>query len=74
MNKWLATSDETKTNVYIQIAINKGMAPFAVEKDWWVVQTLGIIFEMKAGAQLVFKGGTSLSKVWNLIGRFSYPK
>jgi hypothetical protein len=42
-----------------------------VEKDWWVVQTLAIIFGMEIGKYLVFKGGTSLSKAWNLIERFS---
>lgn len=47
------------------------MTPYAVEKDWWVVQTLAIIFEMEIGKHIVFKGGTSLSKGWNLIARFS---
>lgn len=47
------------------------MAAFAVEKNWWVVQTLSIIFEMEIGQHLVFKGGTSLSKAWKLIERFS---
>jgi predicted nucleotidyltransferase component of viral defense system len=50
------------------------MPSFAVEKDWWVVQTLSVIFELEAGKHLVFKGGTSLSKAWKLIQRFSYPK
>ena len=47
------------------------MPAYAVEKDWWVVQTLSIIFEMQIGKHLVFKGGTSLSKAWGLIDRFS---
>jgi len=47
------------------------MSPFAVEKDWWVTQTLSIIFEMEIGQHLIFKGGTSLSKAFNLIERFS---
>ena len=48
-----------------------GIPDFAVEKDWWVVQTLKIIFEMEIAEHLVFKGGTSLSKAWKLIERFS---
>jgi predicted nucleotidyltransferase component of viral defense system len=48
-----------------------GMTPFAVEKDWWVSRTLNIIFQMDIAAHLVFKGGTSLSKAWKLINRFS---
>lgn len=71
MNRWYNTPAQTKANAYIQIAEKTGMAPFAVEKDWWVVQTLSNIFEMEIGAHLVFKGGTSLSKAWRLIDRFS---
>lgn len=71
MNKWFIIPDSTKSKTYIQIAEETGMASFAVEKDWWVVQTLAIIFEMKVSEYLVFKGGTSLSKAWNLIDRFS---
>ncbi len=36
---------------------------YAVEKDWWVVQTLTILFELETGMHLGFKGGTSLSKM-----------
>jgi len=71
MNRWYIIPTETKANAYTQIAEKTGMAPYAVEKDWWVVQTLAIIFEMGIGAHLVFKGGTSLSKAWRLIDRFS---
>lgn len=71
MIKWLTTGDETKRRAYTEIAENTGMSPFAAEKDWWVVQTLSIIFEMEVAQHLVFKGGTSLSKAWKLIERFS---
>jgi hypothetical protein len=47
------------------------MSAFAVEKDWWVSRTLEIIFQMDIAQHLVFKGGTSLSKAWKLINRFS---
>lgn len=43
----------------------------AIEKDWWVVQTLRLVFALDAGKNMVFKGGTSLSKAWKLIDRFS---
>lgn len=62
---------EEKIVIYNEIANKTGMALYAVEKDWWVVQTLSIIFEMEIGKHLVFKGGTSLSKAWKLIDRFS---
>lgn len=47
------------------------LPPYAIEKDWWVVQTLRVIFQMDAGQHLLFKGGTSLSKAWGVIDRFS---
>ena len=42
-----------------------------LEKDIWVVATLGVLFDAPFGRELVFKGGTSLSKVWRAIRRFS---
>lgn len=44
---------------------------FLLEKDIWVVATLGVLFDAPFGRHLVFKGGTSLSKVWQAIRRFS---
>lgn len=60
-----------KEAIFNAIATEKGMTPFAVEKDWWVSRTLDIIFQMDIAKHLVFKGGTSLSKAWKLINRFS---
>lgn len=60
-----------KIAIFNAIAAEKGMTPFAVEKDWWVSRTLEIIFKMDIAQHLVFKGGTSLSKAWKLINRFS---
>lgn len=60
-----------KVAIFSEVAAQKGMKPFAVEKDWWVSRTLEIIFQMPIAAHLVFKGGTSLSKAWKLINRFS---
>jgi hypothetical protein len=44
---------------------------FIIEKDWWVVQTLRLVSQMNIAQHTVFKGGTSLSKAWGLIDRFS---
>jgi len=60
-----------KAAIFTEIATQEGMKPFAVEKDWWVSRTLEIIFQMPIAKHLVFKGGTSLSKAWKLINRFS---
>ena len=42
-----------------------------LEKDVWLVATLGILFEAPFAENLTFKGGTSLSKVWRVSRRFS---
>ncbi len=71
-NSIFYTTDKAeKEAVFNAIAAEKGMTPFAVEKDWWVSRTLEIIFQMDIANHLVFKGGTSLSKAWKLINRFS---
>ena len=42
-----------------------------IEKDWWVTQVLKAIFALPYAEHLSFKGGTSLSKAWKVIARFS---
>jgi len=63
--------ESEKSEIFTATAQQKGLPDYAVEKDWWVVQTLDIIFELQIATHLLFKGGTSLSKAWNLIHRFS---
>jgi predicted nucleotidyltransferase component of viral defense system len=63
--------NEEKKAIFTEIATQKGMKPFAVEKDWWVSRVLEVIFQMPVAGHMVFKGGTSLSKAWKLINRFS---
>lgn len=47
-------------------------SPVIIEKDFWVCWTLRRVFEvMRFQPQLIFKGGTSLSKAYHLIERFS---
>ena len=71
MIKWLRIAKQTQVDAYKQVSELIGIPSSVVEKDWWVVRTLGIIFETSVAEHLVFKGGTSLSKAWNLIHRFS---
>lgn len=54
-----------------QTAIKRGLPKQAIEKDLWVTAILQILFSLPCAESLVFKGGTSLSKVWRLISRFS---
>lgn len=48
----------------------RGLRESIIEKDYFVTESLRII-EQAAGSKVIFKGGTSLSKGWNLIQRFS---
>ena len=53
-------------------AADMGMAPAIVEKDLWVCYTLDLLFHrFEYSGGIVFKGGTSLSKCFGLIQRFS---
>jgi hypothetical protein len=54
-----------------QAAVARNVSPVILEKDFWVCWLLGILFESPFGGSLVFKGGTSLSKVFGVIERFS---
>lgn len=71
LQHWLQLSEQGRTDIFTEVARIKNLHISSIEKDWWVVQTLSIIFSMKYNNVLVFKGGTSLSKGWNLIHRFS---
>lgn len=71
IEEWLKLTDETRLRIFSETGRSRGLLPFAVEKDWWVVHTLHLVFTMDCNQSLVFKGGTSLSKAWNLIERFS---
>ncbi len=64
-------SKKEKENLFEEMRLKTGLPPYAIEKDWWVVQTLAIIFGMEFAPHVLFKGGTSLSKAWHLIQRFS---
>lgn len=65
-------SQEDQADIIRQVAAQRGLSPVLVEKDFWVSWTLGVLFaHPDFGAQLVFKGGTSLSKVFGVIQRFS---
>ena len=48
-----------------------GISAKAIEKDWWVTLSLKLLFNLPYARHFAFKGGTSLSKGWQLIDRFS---
>lgn len=45
-----------------------------IEKDYWVTFALYEIFHSEIGKDIIFKGGTALSKCYRIIERFSYHK
>lgn len=70
--QWLTgLNDEQRRNSINITADALGLPIVAVEKDWWVSLVLRAIFSTPYSPSLLFKGGTSLSKGWNLIQRFS---
>ncbi|MEL6304945.1 MAG: nucleotidyl transferase AbiEii/AbiGii toxin family protein [Bacteroidota bacterium] len=71
MNEFATLDPEQRLNVFTQTAARTGLPAFAIEKDWWVTQLLRIVFDLPDAEVFVFKGGTSLSKGYDLIQRFS---
>jgi len=71
MVEWLSLSPESKRQTIIEATVATGFQEKAIEKDWWVTLILKACFLTQWGKDLVFKGGTSLSKAWGLIERFS---
>jgi len=57
---------------FLEAAVKKGLQAHIIEKDFWVCWTLKRLFELDTlKGRLLFKGGTSLSKVFKAISRFS---
>lgn len=57
---------------YIRITAQQMKIPaIYVEKDYWVTYALFTIFNNEIGKDTIFKGGTALSKCYNMIERFS---
>ncbi len=71
MQHFYRLSKTQRTRIFEQVSARKSLPVYAIEKDWWVVQTLRLVFSLDVNEHLVFKGGTSLSKAWKLIDRFS---
>ncbi len=71
MNNYWNFSDAQKLIVLEQAATKVGLPVESVEKDLWVTAVLECVFSLPYADKFVFKGGTSLSKVWNRIERFS---
>jgi predicted nucleotidyltransferase component of viral defense system len=69
----IAASDPERRDLFLAAANRIGTTVQNVEKDFWVCWTLDALFNglKPGGPRLLFKGGTSLSKAYGLISRFS---
>lgn len=68
---WLMLSMERRIEILNQATELTGLPAIAIEKDWWVSLCLNASLSLPYSENIVFKGGTSLSKGWDLIERFS---
>ena len=72
MDRIALLPDHQRADIFIEASRLKQMSPATIEKDFWVCWVLGRIFgNAGLSKRLLFKGGTSLSKAYKLIERFS---
>jgi Nucleotidyl transferase AbiEii toxin, Type IV TA system len=71
-SQFVALPPERRALAFAQTAARMSASSVMVEKDLWVCWLLGLLFaDAELAPHLVFKGGTSLSKVYGVIDRFS---
>lgn len=70
-NPLLHATDADKRDVYSAASATLGIPATIVEKDVWICWTLDVLFSGPSALPMAFKGGTSLSKVFRAIDRFS---
>ena len=69
---YLSLTRTQRAELIDEVARRRNLAPAILEKDYWVCRPLDAAFSLPdIGEHLVFKGGTSPSKVFGLIERFS---
>ncbi len=71
MSKWTDFSLDERRAMIQGVVDAMHIDEAAVEKDWWVTAVLYALFRTSPSEYLLFKGGTSLSKGWKIIERFS---
>lgn len=71
MAEFFQLSADERLEALVQAANVSGRPPHLLEKDVWVVWSLRHLFAAPYAPHLVFKGGTSLSKAYGVIQRFS---
>ncbi len=71
--KVLKASENDRRNLFLETSVRLGTPLRNVEKDFWVCFVLDLLFndKLEVEPRLLFKGGTSLSKAYDLVSRFS---
>jgi predicted nucleotidyltransferase component of viral defense system len=72
MDTVAALTTSERIELFLESANKRGVRREIIEKDFWVCWTLKQLFQLTdLGRHLIFKGGTSLSKIFHAIQRFS---
>jgi hypothetical protein len=72
MDSILQLTPKQRSELFTAAAQQSGIDVVVLEKNFWVCWTLKELFRLSTiGEHLIFKGGTSLSKVFKIINRFS---
>lgn len=69
--KYIDLSPKDQQDIIRRVQAENGLNGQIIEKDWWVTVVLRALFSLPYQEYCSFKGGTSLSKCWGLISRFS---
>lgn len=70
-NRFVTLSDDDKRLLIAHTSQQMKLPVQVIEKDWWVTAVLSVISQLSYSRYVSFKGGTSLSKAWSMIKRFS---
>ena len=68
---FIELSTDEQNDLILRTAAKLNIAPILIEKDFWVSWLLNKIFSLQIAKDITFKGGTSLSKCYSIISRFS---
>ena len=71
MKAWIQKKETERLDLLRLVASQLNLPDYMIEKDWWVTAALEALFANKLAGKFSFKGGTSLSKSWKILNRFS---
>lgn len=72
MDTVAALAPKERGELFTEVSARMGLLPIIIEKDFWVCWALHQLSHVKSSTHpVIFKGGTSLSKAYQIINRFS---